>query len=148
MTNKSRIQADPHSDSLHELTAISTNIQALIVTDRIEEVKSRIIPSLSVSLPALETSGTPPNHFLKLGLLRPNDLQNTALDAIVLIDPDEKRRLVLPFGWGAGKYVTDQDRGKRVLERMAAILKRTVKELVDEKTPSGVDFYDIARTYF
>jgi hypothetical protein len=136
------------SQSLHELATISNHIQTLIVTDRIEEVKSKIIPSLSVSLPTLETSGTPPNHFLKLGLLRPNDPQNTALDAIVLIDPDEKRRLILPFGWGAGEYVTDHDRGKGDLERLASILKQAVKELVVEKSPSGADFYDIARTYF
>jgi hypothetical protein len=112
-------------------------------------ISSRVIPSLPTSLPAVEARGTPPNHFLKLGLLRPNDPRNRALDALVVIDPDGKRRLVLPFGWGAGKYVTDRDRGKRDTGHLGEILEQTVKELEEEKSRArGSDFYEIAKTYF
>jgi hypothetical protein len=71
------------------------------------------------------------------------------MDAIVVIDPDGKRRFVLPFGWGAGKMVMDQERGERDVKRLGDVLIRVVGELEEERgAVRGVDFYDIARTYF
>jgi hypothetical protein len=137
------------SSILPSLLSTSPTLQPLIVTNAMSSVTSTLIPSLPTSFPAVEAKGTPPNHFLKLGLLRPNDTKNRAMDAIVVIDPDGKRRFVLPFGWGAGKLVMDRDVGKRYVARLGDILLKVVKELEEERgAAGGVDFYDIARTYF
>ena len=47
---------------------------------------------------------TPQQTFIRLGLFHPSGTQ--PLDAIVLLDWCGRRRLVVPFGWGAGKWVT------------------------------------------
>lgn len=47
---------------------------------------------------------TPQQTFIRLGLFHPSGTQ--PLDAIVLLDWYGRRRLVVPFGWGAGKWVT------------------------------------------
>jgi hypothetical protein len=71
------------------------------------------------------------------------------MDAIVVIDPDGRRRFVLPFGWGAGKMVMDRERGERDVQRLGEMLLAAVTELEEERgAVRGVDFYDIARTYF
>ncbi|KAF2239146.1 hypothetical protein EV356DRAFT_528435 [Viridothelium virens] len=46
---------------------------------------------------------TPQQTFIRLGLFHPSGSQ--PLDAIVLLDWCGRRRLVVPFGWGAGKWV-------------------------------------------
>ena len=50
---------------------------------------------------------TPQQTFIRLGLFHPSGTQ--PLDAIVLLDWRGRRRLVVPFGWGAGKWVTGLD---------------------------------------
>src|ERR1700753_2309128 len=97
---------------------------------------TKLSPTLTTSLPAVEARSTPPNRFLKLGLLRPTITTITdddededesgsrinsraPLDALVVVDPDGKRRLVLPFGWGAGRFVTERGgRGARAVRRL------------------------------
>jgi hypothetical protein len=67
----------------------------------------------------------------------------------VVVDPDGKRRLVLPFGWGAGRFVMDRGRGRRDVRRLGEVLERVVRELEEEKGKArDADFYEIAKTYF
>jgi hypothetical protein len=125
----------------------SPNLQALILT---HDPKA-IAPALSVSslsLPVVEAQGNPANHFLKLGLLHPLGGGRSPLDAIVIIDTKGKRRLVLPFGWGAGRHVWDPITGPVVQRRFAELLKDSVQELEKERAETQKDFYEIARNYF
>ncbi|KAF2842921.1 hypothetical protein M501DRAFT_1053712 [Patellaria atrata CBS 101060] len=61
----------------------------------------------SPTLLALPLLPTPPNLLLTLGLLHPLGGGTGALDAIVLLDAGGRRRLVVPFGWGAGRHIFD-----------------------------------------
>lgn len=63
-----------------------------------------------------------------------------------MLDANGKRRLVLPFGWGAGRHVVDPVAGVAIKERYSEILRDSIKALEAEK--HRVDFYDVARTYF
>jgi hypothetical protein len=154
-----------NSAILPYLQTLSPNLQPLVITDSTPHYSTKLSPTLTISLPAVEARGTPPNHFLKLGLLRPtiaNDddyddddengsrINNRApLDALVVVDPDGKRRLVLPFGWGAGRFVMDRGRGRRDVRRLGEVLERVVRELEEEKGKArDADFYEIAKTYF
>jgi len=68
------------------------------------------------------------------------------LDALVLVDPDGKRRLVLPFGWGAGRLASQN---KALGERYRDVLVGAVKSVEGERVrDGGRDFYEIAKTYF
>jgi hypothetical protein len=132
---------------LPALLDLSPHLQALIVTRSLPTTHI-LIPTLSISLPAVEAHGNPPNHFLRLGLLQPLGGGSKALDAIALIDPDGKRRLMLPFGWGVGKYVTDAVGGKLVQDRYLELLRKGITEIEEERRKAGIDFYEIAKTYF
>jgi hypothetical protein len=81
-------------------------------------------------------------------LLHPLGGGQKPLDAIVVIDTNGKRRLVLPFGWGAGLHVIDPLTGAMFQGRLAALLNDGIKALEKERHKSRKDFYDIARTYF
>jgi hypothetical protein len=104
-----------------------------------------------MTLPVVEATGQPANHFLKLGLLHPLGGGQQPLDAIVIIDMAGRRRLVLPYGWGAGRQVGDESVGPFVLNTFSSILRESVEALEHEKETKDAprrDFYDIARTYF
>ena len=62
------------------------------------------------------------SDFLKLGLLHPLGGGQQPLDAMVIVDHNMLRRLVLPFGWGAGKHVEDLVTGPAVRQRFAGMI--------------------------
>jgi hypothetical protein len=101
-----------------------------------------------ISLPVVEAQGNPANHFLKLGLLHPLGGGRQPLDAIVIIDPSGKRRLLLPFGWGAGRHVTDPMTGAVIKRRFADLLRNGVQDLERERNAGRRDFYETAKDYF
>lgn len=74
----------------------------------------------------------PNNHFVRLGLLHPLGGGKFPLDALVVLDPQGRRRLVLPFGWGAGTH-TETSAGRGIRDRMTELLKSCVKTLEDER---------------
>ncbi|KAI9690640.1 MAG: hypothetical protein M1820_009947 [Bogoriella megaspora] len=69
---------------------------------------------------------TPSQTFIRLGLFHPSGTQ--PLDAIVVLDWRGRRRLVVPFGWGAGKWVGEKD--ARVLNGDVTAVAGQVGELV------------------
>lgn len=84
-------------------------------------------------IPHIQALGPPHSHFLKLGLLNPQGGGQIPLDAIVVIDTKGRRRLVLPFGWGVGRYAfVDVAAWEMVSAKMMQILKSAVAELVRE----------------
>lgn len=133
------------SPILPELLEISPNLQTLILASSFPRTAS-ILTALQYSLPVVEVNGTPPKPFLQLGLLNPLGGGKEPLDAIVILDTKGKRRLVLPFGWGAGRHILDPAVGSAVKERFSDILRDSIKVLEAEFHKS--DFYDVARTYF
>ena len=71
------------------------------------------------------------NHFVKLGLLHPLGGGKFPLDALVVVDTKGRRRLVLPFGWGAGRHASTPA-GRTVQDRLMKMLRKCVQELVKE----------------
>ena len=130
---------------LSELLEISPNLQTLILASSFPRTAS-ILTALQYSLPIVEVNGTPPKPFLQLGLLHPLGGGKEPLDAIVVVDAKGKRRLVLPFGWGAGRHILNPIASSVVKERFSDILRDSIKALEAELHTS--DFYDVARTYF
>ena len=105
--------------------------------------------SSPLSLPIVEAQGNPANHFLKLGLLHPLGGGQRPLDAIVILDTAGRRRLVIPFGWGAGRHVDDLITGPIVQQRFLTVLQDSVVLLEREKARAKMkDFYEVAKTYF
>ncbi|KAF2405472.1 hypothetical protein EJ06DRAFT_535365 [Trichodelitschia bisporula] len=129
-------QLDIHIDllcqSLPTLASISPNIQVLILTRSIQTVLP-LLESLPYSFPVVEARGPPSSHFLRLGLLHPLGGGQHALDAIVLLDNKGRRRLVLPFGWGAGRHARDLISGKIIQHRFREVLEDSVRILESEK---------------
>ncbi|KAI9665009.1 MAG: hypothetical protein M1821_006457 [Bathelium mastoideum] len=80
-------------------------------------------------LPVLPTSQ---QMFIRLGLFHPSGTQ--PLDAIILLDWRGRRRLVVPFGWGAGKWVTGVESTSNVqqAEELMRALAEGIKELNTE----------------
>ncbi|KAL9091709.1 MAG: hypothetical protein Q9165_004785 [Trypethelium subeluteriae] len=72
---------------------------------------------------------TPQQTFIRLGLFHPSGSQ--PLDAIVLLDWRGRRRLVVPFGWGAGKWVsgTGGNSNAHHAEELMGALGDSVREL-------------------
>jgi len=69
------------------------------------------------------------NHFVKLGLLHPLGGGSYPLDALVVLDTKGRRRLVLPFGWGAGRHAGNIGGGKTVQKTLMDMLKKCVQQL-------------------
>ncbi|OCK82459.1 hypothetical protein K432DRAFT_293163 [Lepidopterella palustris CBS 459.81] len=115
---------------LPELYNISPALQALVLC----RDPSSHTPSVSVpfSLPLIQAVGPSWNHFVRLGLLHPLGGGQVPLDALVVVDAKGKRRLVLPFGWGAGRHVGDVGGGKMVQERLMGMLRKCIEELQRE----------------
>lgn len=84
-------------------------------------------PAFGAPIPIVQPS-SPSTYFTSLGLLHPLGGGREPLDALVLIDRQGKRRLVMPFGWGAGRYVLDTAGGSMVRARMMEILSKAVGE--------------------
>lgn len=108
-----------------------------------------MLASSPLCLPIVEAQGNPANHFLKLGLLHPLGGGRRPLDAIVILDTAGRRRLVIPFGWGAGRHVEDLVTGPIVQQRFLTLLQDSVMRLEREKARAKKkDFYEVAKTFF
>jgi hypothetical protein len=136
------------SKALPSLLKISPNLQSLILA-RSSGALSSMLASSSLSLPIVEAQGNPASHFLKLGLLHPLGGGQRPLNAIVILDTTGRRRLVIPFGWGAGRHVGDLVTGPIIRQRFLTLLQDSVTQLEREKAKgTKKDFYDVAKTYF
>jgi len=115
---------------LPDLYSISPSLQALVLCRN----PSSHSPSASASfsLPLIQAVGLSYNHFVRLGLLHPLGGGQCPLDALVLVDSRGRRRLLLPFGWGAGRHVADIGGGKTVQDRLMDLLTKAVGELQKE----------------
>ncbi|KAF2810045.1 uncharacterized protein BDZ99DRAFT_508628 [Mytilinidion resinicola] len=117
-------------NALPDLYAISPTLQALVLCHN----PSTHSPSTTtlVSLPLVEAIGASGNHFVRLGLLHPLGNGQDPLDALVVLDPLGRRRLLLPFGWGAGRHAGAVGGGRIVQRRFMDALTECVESLVKE----------------
>lgn len=120
---------DPHSSILPTLYATCPALQALVLCR--DPPSHTLSPAASFSLPLIQAVGPSYNHFVRLGLLHPLGGGEVPLDALVVIDTKGRRRLVLPFGWGAGKHA-GTPAGRIVQDRLIELLKSCVEALVRE----------------
>jgi hypothetical protein len=117
---------DTNSAALPELQTLAPTLQALVLCHdpTTHPVSSSALPCIG----ALTPSG---NHFVRLGLLHPLGGGTTPLDALAVVDRLGRRRLVLPFGWGAGKHV-DTPAGRSIQVRLMGLLRHCVEALEAE----------------
>ncbi|KAF1929613.1 uncharacterized protein M421DRAFT_4075 [Didymella exigua CBS 183.55] len=115
--------------ALDELYSVSPSLQAIVLChDPSTHKPSTIAP---FSLPLISAVDPPNNHFVRLGLLHPLGGGKFPLDALAVIDRKGRRRLVLPFGWGAGKHA-DTPAGKSIQTKMMMLLKHCIETLEKE----------------
>jgi hypothetical protein len=117
---------DTCSAALPELHTLAPTLQALVLCHdpAARPVSSSELPCVG----ALTPSG---NHFVRLGLLHPLGGGTTPLDALAVVDRSGRRRLVLPFGWGAGKHA-DTPAGRSIQTRLMGLLRHCVEVLEAE----------------
>ncbi|KAF2015691.1 hypothetical protein BU24DRAFT_183467 [Aaosphaeria arxii CBS 175.79] len=116
-------------DALPELYSISPSLQAVVLCrDPSSHTPTNTIP---FSLPLLQAVNPGNNSFVKLGLLHPLGGGHCPLDALVVIDAQGRRRLVLPFGWGAGRHAGTAG-GKLVRDTLMSLLRSCVEALARE----------------
>ncbi|KAF2630723.1 hypothetical protein BU25DRAFT_334438 [Macroventuria anomochaeta] len=116
--------------ALDDLYAIAPSLQALVLChDPSTHKPSTTAP---FSLPLISAVDPPNNHFVRLGLLHPLGGGKFPLDALAVVDKNGRRRLVLPFGWGAGKHA-DTPAGRSIQNRMMMLLKHCIETLEKEK---------------
>ncbi|ORY12113.1 hypothetical protein BCR34DRAFT_624473 [Clohesyomyces aquaticus] len=115
---------------LPNLYSIAPTLQALVLC----RDPSTHVPSTSApfSLPLVQAVGPDYNHFVRLGLLHPLGGGHHPLDALVVVDPRGRRRMVLPFGWGAGRHAADVGGGKTVQAEMMDRLRSCIQTLAQE----------------
>jgi hypothetical protein len=126
----SRLADRKSSNALPDLYTIAPTIQPLVLC----RDPSSHIPSTSssISLPLVEAIGGSYNHFVRLGLLHPLGSGQDPLDALVVLDAQGRRRLLLPFGWGAGRHVGAVGGGQLVQRRFMDALTSCVRCLLKE----------------
>ena len=130
-TKKTRLRTSPpdfrtSSSALPDLYRIAPSLQAFVLChDPSTHVLS---PDAPFSLPLLQAASPPNNHFVRLGLLHPLGGGKFPLDALVVIDRHARRRLVLPFGWGAGKHATTPA-GRSIQRGLMTLLRTCVEQL-------------------
>lgn len=117
------------SSALPDLYALSPSLQALVLCH--EPSTHRLSSSAPFSLPIIQAATPSNNHFVRLGLLHPLGGGKFPLDALVVLDKQSRRRLVLPFGWGAGKHA-DTPAGRNIQLRLMGLLKSCVSTLERE----------------
>jgi len=118
-----------HSSALEELYSISPSLQAIVLChDPPNHKPSTTAP---FSLPLISAVDPPNNHFVRLGLLHPLGGGKFPLDALAVVDRKGRRRLILPFGWGAGKHA-DTPAGKSIQNKMMTLLKHCIETLEKE----------------
>jgi len=116
--------------ALPHLLTLSPSLQAFILCH--DPSTHRLSPSAPFSLPLIQATTPSNNHFVRLGLLHPLGGGKFPLDALVVLDGEGRRRLVLPIGWGAGKHV-DTPAGRSLQVRLMGLLKDCVERLERER---------------
>jgi len=114
---------------LPDLYAMAPSLQAVVLCCD----PSTHIPSATTthSLPLVQAVGPSYNHFVRLGLLHPQGGGQSPLDALVVLDAQGRRRLVLPFGWGAGRHAGGPA-GRVVQSRLMELLRMCIETLARE----------------
>jgi hypothetical protein len=114
---------------LPQLYSLAPGLQALVLC----RDPSTHCPSAAAafSLPLAQAVGPGYNHFVRLGLLHPLGGGEHPLDALVVVDARARRRLVLPFGWGAGKHA-GTPAGRIVQTHLVDLLLSCVETLARE----------------
>ncbi|KAF2737865.1 hypothetical protein EJ04DRAFT_561285 [Polyplosphaeria fusca] len=116
--------------ALPDLYAVAPTLQALVLCrDPSSHVPSTASP---FCLPLIQAVAPEYNHFVKLGLSHPLGGGHLPLDALVVVDPKGRRRLVLPFGWGAGRHAANVGGGRMVQQRLMGLLKQCI-ELISKE---------------
>ncbi|KAF2133936.1 hypothetical protein P153DRAFT_281012 [Dothidotthia symphoricarpi CBS 119687] len=117
-------------ESLPSLYTLSPSLQALVLChDPSTHTLSTTAP---FSLPLIQAVAPLQNHFVRLGLLHPLGGGKLPLDALVVLDWKGRRRLVLPFGWGAGKHV-GTPAGGSIQTQLVKLLMHCVDTLEQER---------------
>jgi len=116
--------------ALPDLYALSPTLQALVLCHH--PPTHTLSPTAPFALPLVQAAMPSYNHFVRLGLLHPLGGGKYPLDALVVIDRHGRRRLVLPFGWGAGKHA-DTPAGRSIQQRMMALLRSCIGTLEQER---------------
>ncbi|KAJ4411219.1 hypothetical protein N0V91_001595 [Didymella pomorum] len=115
--------------ALEYLYSLSPSLQAIILCH--DPPSHKLSTTAPYSLPMISAVDPPNNHFVRLGLLHPLGGGKFPLDALAVVDRKGRRRLVLPFGWGAGKHA-DTPAGKSIQNKMITLLKHCIRALEEE----------------
>ncbi|KAF9692470.1 hypothetical protein EKO04_009409 [Ascochyta lentis] len=115
--------------ALHELYAIAPSLQAIVLCH--DPATHKLSTAAPFSLPLISAVDPPNNHFVRLGLLHPLGGGKFPLDALAVVDKKGRRRIVLPFGWGAGKHA-DTPAGRSIQNKMMMLLRHCVETLERE----------------
>ncbi|KAF1360263.1 hypothetical protein EJ07DRAFT_116827 [Lizonia empirigonia] len=115
--------------ALDDLYAVAPSLQALVLCHNPSAHKPST--TATFSLPLISAVDPPNNHFVRLGLLHPLGGGKFPLDALAVVDKRGRRRLVLPFGWGAGKHA-DTPAGRSIQNRLMMLLKHCIETLERE----------------
>jgi hypothetical protein len=118
------------SSMLPDLYDISPSLQALVLCH--DPSTHKLPPNAPFSLPIIQAVEPSNNHFVRLGLLHPLGGGKFPLDALVVLDQHARRRLVLPFGWGAGKHASTPA-GRGIQTRLMGLLRSCVETLERER---------------
>lgn len=133
---EARPKLSSYSSALDDLYAIAPSLQALVLCH--DPQTQRTSTTAPFSLPLISAVDPPHNHFVRMGLLHPLGGGKFPLDALAVVDRLGRRRLVLPFGWGAGKHA-DTPAGRSIQNKMMALLKQCIETL--EKETQGEKRY-------
>jgi hypothetical protein len=119
-----------NSSALPDLYALSPSLQALVLCH--DPSTHRLSSDAPFSLPLVQAVEPSKNHFVRLGLLHPLGGGKFPLDALVVLDQCGRRRLVLPFGWGAGKHAATPA-GRSIQTRLMELLVQCVEMLEQQR---------------
>ncbi|KAI4644014.1 uncharacterized protein J4E78_009796 [Alternaria triticimaculans] len=125
-----QVHYDLLCSALPDLYALSPSLQPFVLCH--DPSTHRLPSSAPFSLPLIQAATPSNNHFVRLGLLHPLGGGKFPLDALVVLDKKGRRRLVLPFGWGAGKHA-DTPAGRSIQLRLMALLRSCVAMLEQEQ---------------
>ncbi|KAH4167334.1 hypothetical protein HBI80_055610 [Parastagonospora nodorum] len=115
---------------LPDLYNVSPLLQAFVLCH--DPATHELPPKAPFSLPLIQAVEPSNNHFVRLGLLHPLGGGKFPLDALVVLDQHGRRRLVLPFGWGAGKHA-GTPAGRGIQTRLMELLRHCVETLERER---------------
>ncbi|KAH7401814.1 hypothetical protein DE146DRAFT_442024 [Phaeosphaeria sp. MPI-PUGE-AT-0046c] len=115
---------------LPDLYTLSPSLQAFVLCH--DPSTHKLSPHAPFSLPLIQAVEPSNNHFVRLGLLHPLGGGKFPLDALVVLDQRGRRRLVLPFGWGAGKHA-GTPAGRSIQTQLMGLLRSCVETLEQQR---------------